>query len=104
LLFCDKNTLYNEFKMVRMGTVQVSRDTKILLLKLAAKLQNELGRKVSIDDAIRYLFRLKRDDELFMGFYGCLKENEVTSAHVMLQELRKEEEKRLKNLERKVRS
>ncbi|MHA1384627.1 MAG: antitoxin VapB family protein [Candidatus Helarchaeota archaeon] len=87
-----------------MGTVQVSEDTKILLLKLAAKLQQKWGRKASIDDAIRYLFRQRRNDNLLMSFYGCLKENDVRDAHKILKELREEERKRLETLESEVRS
>lgn len=85
-----------------MVTLQVSEDTKIKLMKLAAKLQLKYGRKISIDEAIRYLFRLLRNEELLLSFYGCLKEEKIEEAQRLLKELRLEEEKRLEKLEEEI--
>ena len=85
-----------------MVTIQVSEDTKIRLLKLAAQLQMKLGKKVSLDDAIRYLLKSMRNKDKLNSFYGCLRSEKVEEAHKLLQELRDEEEKRLERLEKKT--
>lgn len=85
-----------------MVTLQVSENTKIKLMKLAAKLQLKYGRKISIDEAIRYLFRLLRNEELLLSFYGCLKGEKIEEAQRLLKELRLEEEKRLEKLEEEI--
>ncbi len=84
-----------------MVTIQVSEDTKIRLLKLAAQLQMKLGKKVSLDDAIRYLLKSMRNEDKLNSFYGCLRSEKVEEARKLLQELRDEEEKRLERLEKK---
>jgi len=85
-----------------MVTIQVSEDVKVELVRLAGKLQQLWGRKVSIDDVIRYLLRIRRNKELFMKFYGCLREEEVEEARDELRRLRLEEEKRLEGFQKSV--
>jgi len=83
-----------------MVTIQVGEDTKIRLLKLAAKLQLELGRKVSIDEAIRFLLRKRKNKDKLMSFFGCLKGRDIREAYKQLQELRREEEERLEKFKK----
>jgi len=85
-----------------MVTLQVSEDTKIRLLKLAARLQLRYGRRVSIDETIRYLLRLLRNEDLLLSFYGCLKGENVEEARKLLKDLRREEEARLEGFEKEV--
>jgi len=85
-----------------MVTLQVSEDTKIRLVKLAAKLKLKYGRKVSVDEAIRYLLRLLRNENLLLSFYGCLRSEDVEEAHKMLKESRIREEERLERLEEEI--
>ena len=48
-----------------MTTIQVNDDLKIKLLRLASRLQMQLGRRVSIDE-IRYLLReTDKNEKLF---------------------------------------
>lgn len=81
-------------------TIQVSNDVKIELVKLAGELQQMLGKKVSIDDAIRYLLKNRRNKELFMKFYGCLRGKDIKKAYDELRRLRLEEERRLERLQK----
>lgn len=85
-----------------MVTIQVSEDVKIRLLKLAAQLQMKLGKRVSLDDAIRYLLKSIRDKDKLNSFYGCLSGEKVEEARRLLKELRDEEEKRLEKLEKEA--
>ncbi len=40
-------------------TIRVSKYTKFLLTKFAARLQEKFGRRVDFDEAIRYLLSLR---------------------------------------------
>ena len=40
-------------------TIKVSKSTKERLVRVAAKLQKRYGRRVSLDEAIRYLLKLE---------------------------------------------
>ncbi len=45
-------------------TITISQETKAELLKIAAELQGKLKRKISYDDAIKYLlFAVRRDEK-----------------------------------------
>jgi hypothetical protein len=87
-----------------MTVVQVSEGTKQKLVEVAAKLQMSVKRKVSLDEAVKFLIEQyegkKPDAELFYSFFGCLKRYDIKKAYEELKALRKEEEKRLEGLER----
>jgi hypothetical protein len=42
-----------------VSTISVTEDVKEALLKIAAELQMKLGRRVDLNDAIRYLLRTR---------------------------------------------
>ena len=72
-----------------MPTIQINEDLKIRLLRFAAQLQMRLGRRVSIDEAIRYLLREKeRDVHLFLSFFGCLSGESKEEVYALLKNLR----------------
>ena len=87
-----------------MTVVQISEETKQRLVEVAAKLQMSVKRRVSLDQAVRFLieqYDLKKPNtELFYSFFGCLKGYDIKKAHDDLKELRKEEETRLERLAR----
>jgi len=54
-------------------TIKVSRDTKERLVKVAARLQERYGRRVDLDEAIRYLLDLEgRRPELLDSLVGSM--------------------------------
>lgn len=87
-----------------MTVVQISEETKQKLVEVAAKLQMSIKRKVSFDEAVKFLIEQyegkKPNTELFYSFFGCLKGHDIKKAYDDLKELRKEEEKRLDRLAR----
>jgi len=87
-----------------LTTIQVSDETKRRLVELAAKLQLELKRKVSLDETVRQLVAERgmstRRSDLFDDFYGCLRRERVEEAYRLLKEARKLDEQKLARLER----
>lgn len=87
-----------------MAVVQISEETKRKLVEVAAKLQMSIKRKVSLDEAVKFLIEQyegkKSNVELFYSFFGCLKGYDTTKAYEDLKELRREEEKKLDRLAR----
>ncbi len=55
-----------------MSTVRVSKRTKELLFRYAAKLQLKLGRKVDLDEAIRHLLRSEAKLEVLDVLFGSV--------------------------------
>ncbi len=53
-------------------TIRVSRGTKERLIKLAAKLQQERGVKVSLDEAIRFLLDGGRKPDVLKSLFGSV--------------------------------
>ncbi|HDI73863.1 MAG TPA: VapB-type antitoxin [Candidatus Korarchaeota archaeon] len=53
-------------------TIRVSKGTKERLIRLAARLQQERGRKVSLDEAIRFLLDGDRKPELLKSLFGSV--------------------------------
>lgn len=54
-------------------TIRVSKYTKLLLMRLAAKLQEKLGRRVNLDETIRYLLILReKNPDLLREFLGSV--------------------------------
>jgi len=60
-----------------MSTVRVSKRTKELLFRYAAKLQLKLGRKVDLDEAIRHLLRVEGKLDILDGLFGSVPELSV---------------------------
>jgi len=76
-----------------MTTISVTDDVKEALLKVASELQLKLGRRVDLNEAIRYLLvRGKRDPELLEEACRPLPEFEL--AYKELIEERREDEGR----------
>jgi hypothetical protein len=55
-------------------TIKVSKETKKSLLRVAAKLQDERGKRVDFDEAIQHLVSLteKKRPELLNRFFGSV--------------------------------
>lgn len=87
-----------------MTVVQISEETKKKLVEIAGKMQISVKRKVSIDEAVKFLVEQyegkKPNAELFYSFFGCLKGYDIKKAYDELKVLRREEEKRLERLAR----
>ena len=85
-----------------MSTVQVERKVKEDLFTIAADLQRKLGRKVSLNEAIRELIksfkREERDKRLILSLFGSVKE--AHKARQTLRELRRNETKHLETIAR----
>jgi predicted CopG family antitoxin len=83
-----------------MTTVQVEDDVKRELFSVAAELQARLGRKVSLNEAIRILvesYRSKdRDVKEILSFFGSLSRGQ--EARELLKEMRHEEDFRLERI------
>ncbi len=60
-----------------MSTVRVSKKTKELLFRYAAKLQLRLGRKVDLDEAIRHLLRSEAKLNVLDDLFGSVPELSV---------------------------
>lgn len=83
-----------------MTTIQINDDLKIKLLRLASRLQMQLGRRVSIEEVIRYLLReTDKNEKLFLSFFGCLRGESREEIYDLLKDLRGGEEKRLESSE-----
>jgi 2'-5' RNA ligase len=85
-----------------MATIQISQNTQKKLIEVAARLQIKHKKRISFDEAIKYLIKQHggkgRNKERFLSFYGCLKEEKVEEARKELRALRAEEERRLEKL------
>jgi hypothetical protein len=80
-----------------VSTIQVDEETKIKLLEIAGRLQVELKRNVTFNDAIKFLideYEGKKDFSALRPFFGVLKKS-PEEVRKILAELRDEEEKRL---------
>jgi len=83
-----------------MTTVQVEDDVKRELFSVAAELQARLGRKVSLNEAIKILvesYRSKdRDVKKLVSLFGSLSPGQ--EAREFLKEMRREEDLRLERI------
>jgi len=83
-----------------MTTVQVEDDVKRELFWVAAEIQARLGRKVSLNEAIRILvesYRSKdRDLKQILSLFGSL--GQGREARELLKEMRHEEDARLERI------
>jgi hypothetical protein len=72
-------------------TIRVSPKTKEALLRVAAKLQGRLGKRVDFDEAINHLVLLEedKDPQAFMKFVGSARKAGKT-ADVLLNDLARE--------------
>jgi hypothetical protein len=85
-----------------MSTIQVDEETKRKLLEIAGRLQAELKRNVTFNDAIKFLidqYEGKKDFSALRPFFGILKKS-PEGVRRILAELRDEEEKRLEKFTR----
>lgn len=72
-------------------TIRVSKYTKFLLMKLAARLQERFGRRVDLDEAIRYLLSSReRNPDMLREFIGSVP---GVSAEELYKERRADEER-----------
>jgi len=72
-------------------TIKVSKSTKEKLVRVAAKLQERYGRRVSLDEAIRYLLELEeRKPELLDSIIGSVP---TLSVEELYRERRRDEER-----------
>lgn len=70
-------------------TIRVAARTKEALLRVAARLQEETGRRVDFDEAISHLIMLEdKNPDSFMKFVGSAKGGK--NANLLLKELAKE--------------
>lgn len=70
-------------------TIRVATKTKEALLRVAARLQEERGRRVDFDEAISHLIMLEdKNPDSFMKFIGSAKG--AKNAELLLKELAKE--------------
>ena len=77
-------------------TIKVSKLTKVLLVKYAARLQERLGRKVSFDEALRHLLVSRnKKPELLAEVLGSVP---GLSSEEVFRERRLDEERRAKGL------
>ena len=77
-------------------TIKVSKFTKVLLAKYAAKLQERLGRRVSFDEALRHLLVARdKKPELLAEVFGSVPE---VSSQEVFRERRLDDERRAKEL------
>lgn len=87
-----------------MTVVQVSEETKQKLVEVAAKLQLSRKKKVSLDEAVKFLLEQysgkETNSELFYSFFGCLKGYDIKKAYEELKEARRQEEKKLERIAR----
>jgi pentatricopeptide repeat protein len=85
-----------------VATIQISAKTQKRLFEVASRLQLRLKRRVSFDEAIRYLLEHGKvegkNKHRFASFYGCARAGKAEEARKMLRELRTEEESRLEEL------
>ncbi len=73
------------------GTMRVSKSTKEKLIRLAARLQEERGRKVTLDEAIRFLLDAREKRAGLLGsIFGSIPDLSTEE----LYEERKKDEKR----------
>lgn len=81
-----------------MGTVMLKEETKIKLIKVAAELQQQAGKRIDFDEAISYLIDLYRnktqDWEQFDIFCKPMKGVKKSELIEELNKGRKEDEKR----------
>ena len=84
-----------------MSTIQVDEETKKMLFKIAAELQQRSGSKVSLSEAIRHLLETYRksqiDREKILSLFGCLRGEDGT-ARTLLRNLRQGEERKFEAL------
>jgi hypothetical protein len=72
-------------------TIRVTRQTKEALLKVAARLQEQTGRRIDFDEAINHLMMLEgKSPDSFSKFVGSIK---GVKAEEILKELKKERKK-----------
>ncbi|MEE8168077.1 MAG: hypothetical protein V3T58_04315 [Candidatus Hydrothermarchaeales archaeon] len=85
-----------------MATIQISAETQKRLFEVASGLQLKLKKRVSFDEALRYLLGHakveEKDRRRFASFYGCASGDKTEEARELLRELRAEEESRLEKL------
>jgi len=84
--------------VIVMTTISVTEDVKEKLLKIASQLQIKLGRRVNLNEAIRFLIN-EREKKPQLLDEACKPTPEVEKA---LKELYKERKLDEKRLERKI--
>ena len=84
--------------MVIMTTISVTDDVKQKLLQIASKLQIKLGRRVDLNEALRYVISEKEKKPQLLD-EAC---KPLFNAEEVLRELHKERELDEKRLERKI--
>ncbi len=84
-----------------MATIQISSKTQKKLFEAASRLQLKLRKRVSFDEAIKYLLNQTKvggkDRQRFASFYGCAR-GRAEEARKLLRDLRAEEASRLEEL------
>lgn len=81
-----------------MTTISVTEEVKKKLLKIASELQIRLGRRVDLDEALRYLLR-EREKKPWLLEKAC---KPLSGSEEMLEELHKERKLDEGRLERKI--
>jgi len=86
------------FTMVVMTTISVTEDVKEKLLKVASELQLKLGRRVDLNEALRFLVEQKEKHPQLLE-EAC---KPISGAKEAVEELRKERKLDETRLERKI--
>jgi len=96
LVFGDLPRIYKYLVDKVSYTIKVSKFTKVLLARYAAKLQERLGRRVSFDEALRHLL-VSRDKrpEFLAEVFGSVR---GLSSEEVFRERRLDDERRAKEL------
>ena len=76
-----------------MPIIKVSEEVKKELIRYAAKLQLELGRRVSLDEAIRFLLRRARVKKPELLEAACKYSSEKDLLKELYEERRRDEER-----------
>lgn len=80
--------VYNRYRSTLSETFRISRHTKETLLRIAARLQEETGRRIDFDEAIDHLVMAEdKNPDSILKFIGSVK---GVRANDLLKELRKE--------------
>jgi len=78
-------------------TIRVARETKEALLRVAARLQEQTGKRVDFDEAISHLVRQEdKSPDSFMKFVGSVKRLKEASLRAELVKERRLDELRAK--------
>ena len=86
------------FTMVVMTTISVTEDVKEKLLKVASELQLKLGRRVDLNEALRFLVEQKEKHPQLLE-EAC---KPISGAKEVVQEVQEERKLEDASLERKI--